>query len=137
MAWDLYLHQVPLKDGVYEFLCACQERGIKLGIATSNSPELAQSIVKVHKLEKFFSCIMTSCQVARGKPSPDIYLAVAEELKVDPKDCLVFEDIIPGIQAGLNAGMEVCGVEDEYSVTARDEKRTLAQYYIESFQELF
>jgi 16S rRNA pseudouridine516 synthase len=79
---------------------------------------------------------MTSCQVARGKPSPDIYLAVAEELKVDPKDCLVFEDIVPGIQAGLHAGMEVCGVEDEYSVTARDEKRALAQYYIESFREL-
>jgi 16S rRNA pseudouridine516 synthase len=136
MAWDLYLHKVPLKDGVYEFLCSCRKRGIKLGIATSNSPELAQSIVNVHELNPYFSCIMTSCQVSRGKPAPDIYLAVAEALNVDPKDCLVFEDIIPGILAGLNAGMEVCGVEDAYSITTREEKMALAQYYIDSFREL-
>jgi 16S rRNA pseudouridine516 synthase len=136
MAWDAYLHQVPLKDGVYEFLCACKKQGIRLGIATSNSPELAAAIAKVHGLNGFISCIMTSCQVNRGKPYPDIYLAVAKELDVDPKDCLVFEDIIPGIQAGLNAGMEVCAVEDPYSAPDREQKKALAQYYIDSFWEL-
>ena len=50
---------------------------------------------------------------------------------------LVFEDIIPGIQAGKNAGMEVCAVEDAYSIAVREEKAELADYYIEDFFDFF
>ena len=80
---------------------------------------------------------MTGCDVAHGKPSPDIYLAVADALKVDPKRCLVFEDIIPGIQAGKNAGMKVCAVEDAYSLQEKESKQALADYYINDFYGLF
>jgi 16S rRNA pseudouridine516 synthase len=73
----------------------------------------------------------------RGKPAPDIYLTAAERLGVDPSDCLVFEDIVPGIQAGLAAGMEVCAVDDEHSAFQEEEKRELAQYYIEDYVGLF
>ncbi len=45
-----------------------------------------------------------------GKPEPDSYLKAAENLQVDPKNCLVFEDSIPGIQAAKNAGMAVVAV---------------------------
>ena len=137
MAWDIYSNEVPLKEGVSEFLAQCKERGIKLGIATSNSRELVENIASVHGLHDYFSCIMTGSEVLHGKPSPDIYLAVANHLGVEPKNCLVFEDIIPGIQAGLNAGMEVCAVEDAYSAHDREEKKKLAHYYIENFYDLF
>lgn len=137
MAWDKYMHEVPLKPGVREFLDGCRERGIKLGIATSNSRELVENIAQAQNLHDYFSCIMTACDVNKGKPAPDIYLAVAKELNVEPEKCLVFEDIIPGIQAGLNAGMEVCAVEDEYSHSAREAKETLANYYIEDFYGIF
>lgn len=67
---------------------------------------------------------------------PDIYLAVAKQLRTDPKACLVFEDIIPGIQAGKAAGMKVCAVEDAYSLDQTEEKKTLADYYIRHFAEV-
>lgn len=137
MAWDKYLHQVPLKDGIPEFLEGCRKRGILLGIATSNSRQLVENIAGVHGLHNFFQCIMTGCEVARGKPSPDIYLAVSDRLKVSPDQCLVFEDILPGIQAGKNAGMRVCAVEDEYSLADRAQKEALADYYITTYRGLW
>lgn len=133
MAWDKYANEVPLKPGIPEFLERCREEGIKLGIATSNSRQLVENIAKVHNLRDYFSCIMTGCDVAHGKPSPDIYLAVAEGLDRPPSQCLVFEDIIPGIQAGKAAGMRVCAVEDAYSVNDRERKKALADYYISDY----
>lgn len=136
MAWDKYTYEVPLKDGVMELLRYCREHGIRMGIATSNSRELVENVVAVHRLEDFFTCIMTGCDVAKGKPSPDIYLAAAEKLNVRPEYCLVFEDIIPGILAGKSAGMKVCAVYDRYSEYQEAGKRELADYYTYDFREL-
>ena len=136
MAWDKYEREVPLKPGVKSFLDKCRTRGIKLGIATSNSRALTENIVRVHGLQEYFDCIMTGCDVKKGKPAPDVYLAVADKLQVRPERCLVFEDIIPGIMAGKNAGMRVCAVEDVYSADIRTQKMELADYYIKDYTEL-
>ncbi len=136
MAWDKYANEVPVKEGVRELLAYCGERGIKAGIATSNSRQLVENVVRAHQMESCFDCIMTGCEVEKGKPAPDIYLAVAKELAVAPENCLVFEDIIPGIQAGKAAGMKVCAVYDEYSVHQDEEKHRLADYYTYGFREL-
>lgn len=133
MAWDKYRYEVPLKPGISEFLRRCRAERLQLGIATSNSRELVENIMEAHGLGDFFSCIMTGSDIKRGKPFPDIYLAVAEALKVSPEHCLVFEDIIPGIQAGKNAGMRVCAVEDAYSAPDRERKQALADYYIQDY----
>lgn len=136
MAWDKYTYEVPVKEGVANLLQYCKTHGIKAGIATSNSRELVENVVKARHLEQYFDCIMTGCDVAKGKPAPDIYLAVAKELKVSPANCLVFEDIIPGIQAGKAAGMRVCAVYDKYSEHQDEEKHRLADYYTYHFKEL-
>ena len=136
MARDKYAHEVPVKEGVKELLSYCKEHGIKAGIATSNSRELVESVVRAHQMESCFGCIMTACEVEKGKPAPDIYLAVAGELAVNPENCLVFEDIIPGIQAGKAAGMQVCAVYDKYSEYQDTEKHRLADYYTYGFGEL-
>ncbi|MCM1551917.1 MAG: HAD family phosphatase [Butyrivibrio sp.] len=136
MAWDKYEREVPLKPGVKAFLETCRQRGIKLGIATSNSRALAQNIADVHGLHDYFGCIMTGCDILKGKPAPDIYLAAAEGLGTDPAHCLVFEDIIPGIMAGKSAGMKVCAVEDAYSADVLAQKQELADYYIVDYTGL-
>lgn len=136
MAWDKYTHEVPLKDGVAEFISLCIRKKKKLGIATSNSRELVENVLSVHELNVHFDCIMTGCDVEKGKPAPDIYLAVSKILDVLPERCLVFEDIIHGIMAGHAAGMKVCAVYDEASATEDTEKRKLADYYIHDFREL-
>lgn len=136
MAWDKYRYEVPLKKGVRAFLDQCRKRGIRLGIATSNSRELLDQIVAVHGLQDYFDCMMTGSEIKKGKPAPDIYLAVAKGLETDPANCLVFEDIVPGIMAGRSAGMKVCAVEDAYSADIRIQKQELADYYIEDYSEL-
>lgn len=136
MAKDKYACEVPIKEGVEELLEYCKDHGIKAGIATSNSRELVETLVKAHHFEPYFDCILTACDVSKGKPAPDIYLAVAKALEVSPANCLVFEDIIPGIQAGLSAGMKVCAVYDRYSEHQDEEKHRMADYYTEHFTEL-
>lgn len=133
MAWEKYEKEVPLKSGVREFMQLCQKRGIKMGIATSNSRELLETIERVHGLTEYVTCIMTGSEVPKGKPAPDIYLAVARQLQAAPERCLVFEDLTAGIMAGKNAGMKVCAVQDAYSFHSDREKRELADYYIEGF----
>jgi 16S rRNA pseudouridine516 synthase len=136
MAWDKYAKEVPLKEGVMDLMAFCKVKGILMGIATSNSRELVDNIVSVHQLEQYISCIMTGCEVEKGKPAPDVYLAVADRLGVKPEECLVFEDIIEGIMAGKAAGMKVCAVYDKHSEQQDEEKRQLADYYTYTFREL-
>lgn len=136
MAWDKYLNEVPLKEGVKEFLEYLKERRIPAGIATSNSRELAELVLNKHDISRFFSSIRTSCEVEKGKPSPDIYLLVARDLGVKPEKCLVFEDVIQGVMAGKNANMKVCAVYDDYSKKDEEQKIKLADYYVESFLDV-
>lgn len=136
MAAYKYTHEVPLKKGVREFLQLCKEKNLKIGIASSNSQELVECVLKAHGIETYFDAICTSCQGERGKPSPDIYLKAANELGIDSADCLVFEDIIHGIQAGIAAGMKVCAVDDVYSRHQKEEKKKLADYFIQDYLEI-
>ncbi len=137
MACDKYLNEVPFKEGALELLQFAKANGIKLGVATSNSRELVECAAKSLHLHDYMDVIMTACEVKKGKPAPDIYLAVAQRLQVSPDKCLVFEDIIPGIMAGKNAGMSTCAVEDDYSLDIKEEKANLADYYVTTFSELF
>ncbi|SES99108.1 HAD family hydrolase [[Clostridium] polysaccharolyticum] len=136
MAWDKYENEVPVKDGVIPFLKYLKERGVKMGVATSNSVELAKMVLEKRGLAPYFDAIHTSCEVAHGKPYPDIYEFVAEKLGATPEHCLVFEDVIQGIMAGKSANMKVCAVYDSYSEAQDEEKKRLADYYINSFEEL-
>lgn len=136
MASEKYRTKVPYKEGAEEFLRWCRAHGKKLGVATSNSRELVDSVGEVLHFERYFDCIMTSCEAKKGKPAPDIYLLVAERLGVAPSSCIVFEDIIQGIQAGKSAGMTVVAVEDEYSIPIREKKMELSDYYIFNYREI-
>lgn len=136
MAYDKYAFQVPLKSGAKEFLTHLKEENFKLGIATSNSKELVMAVIDAHNLRSMFSCIMTSCEVKKGKPAPDIYIEVAKRLEVPPEECIVFEDIPMGILAGKNANMDVCAVFDEYSKDQEEKKYRLANYYIHSYYDI-
>lgn len=136
MAWDKYSRDVKLKAGALAFLDRCVKNNIKLGIATSNSRELVENLIAVNGLGGYFGSIMTGSDGMKGKPAPDIYLAVANELKVMPQRCLVFEDIVHGIMAGKAAGMKVCAVYDEASMQQDEEKKELADYYIFDYGEL-
>lgn len=135
MSYEKYRDEVMLKPGVKEFLDALKKRGIRMGIATSNGIDMVKAVLQAREIESCFDVITTGCEVAHGKPAPDIYLKVAEHLGVKPEDCMVFEDIPAGIQAGVSAGMQVCAVEDAHSAWLRAEKIGLSDYYIRDYYE--
>lgn len=135
MAYDKYYNEVFLKEGVYEFLLKLKKENIPIGIATSNSRVLVRTVLERLNVIDFFDAIVTADEVENGKPAPDVYLAGAEAIGVNPKDCFVFEDILKGVMAGKAAGMTVCAVYDEYAAFV-DEMRDLSDYYIQSFTEL-
>ncbi len=137
MAMHRYAHDIPLKAGARRFLDTLKKSGLKLGIATSNSRELAVAALEANGALDLFDSIHTSLEVSRGKPAPDIYLLSAETLGTAPEDCLVFEDVPMGILAAKAAGMQVCGVWDRYSADREDQIREMADFYIRDFDELF
>ena len=136
MAYEIYCTKVPYKKGALKFLEYCKANGKKLGVATSNSRELVDAVGKILHFDQYFDCIMTSCEAKKGKPAPDVYLAVAEQLAVEPQKCLVFEDLPAGIKAGNAAGMTVIAIEDDYSKDMKQEKTELAEYFINDYEDL-
>ena len=100
-----------------------KSRKIPVGISSSNSRDLIVAVLIAHGIEEYFNCITTCCEVPNSKPAPDVYLKTAQGLQIEPKECLVFEDVPMRIMAGKNAGMQVCAVEDAYSKRQEAEKR--------------
>lgn len=136
MSRDKYIYEVPLKKGVAAILPLLKEQGLKLAVVSSNSRELVEAVLASHDISGYFDCIVTACDVNKGKPAPDVYLKAAKDLGIRPEECLVFEDIPEGILAGKAAHMVTCAVYDDYSRGLEIEKRKLADYYIDSFEDL-
>ena len=136
MSIDKYRTQVPLKKGAGEFLSYLKSQGIPMGIATSNGRPIVDAVLTALEIGGYFSNITTGCEVAMGKPAPDIYLKVAKELGTAPEVCLVFEDVPAGIQAGKAAGMTVVAVDDLCSRKMQAEKERLADYFITDYLEI-
>ncbi len=136
MTMELYTTKVPLKPGALDFIKRLYDEGILFGIATSNARPLVDATLKALHVEQYFSSVRTGCEVNASKPAPDVYLKVAEDLHVTPKECLVFEDVPQGIMAGKNAGMSVCAVDDEFSRPDNAQKKKLADYFIHDYGQI-
>lgn len=136
MSIEKYRSQVPPKPGTEVFLSWAAKQNIKMAVCTSNGREMVDAVLSSLNLARYFDCIITGCEVAAGKPSPDIYLEAARRMKVSPEECAVFEDVPAGILAGKRAGMEVFAVEDEYSLGMEEKKRALSDFYIRDYREL-
>lgn len=135
MAKEAYEKTIETKPYAMELLHVLRERGYALAIATSNSRALVEASFSKNHLDRLVSVCITSDEIPRGKPAPDIYLRAADDLSLDPARCLVFEDILPGIHAAKASGMRVCAVEDAYSAQIRDQKRREADYFVYDFKE--
>lgn len=136
MAEEKYEKEVRLKNGAMEFLQNLKMMGIKLGVATSNSKHLVEVSLHARGIRHLMDSVHTACEVEHGKPSPDIYLLVAKDLEVPPEECLVFEDIVEGIQAGKRAGMRTCAVDDAASRDSWEAKQREADYSILDYDDL-
>ncbi len=128
--------QSDWNDMARELLTQMKERGMKIGIATSNSVELTEECLAANGVADLFDTVRTSRDTPRGKPFPDIYLSVADEWGIAPEDLIVFEDIPNGAIAGKRAGMEVIAVADDYALPRREELIRIADHFIEDFTQI-
>lgn len=136
MAYNEYSNNVKLKKGALDFLLALKNKGIQLGLATSNCDMLLKIALKSNGIYDIFDCITTSDEVNKSKEFPDVYLLCAKRLNVDPKHCIVFEDILPAVKGAKSAGMKVVGVHDVYAQNEKKEIMQNADFYILEYNEL-
>lgn len=99
---DEILPEVPR---VLNFLKSLNQR-ISLGSASKN----ARAILKEVGLLNSFEVIVDGTNVSKAKPNPEVFLRAAEQMKVDPKSCIVFEDAVAGVKAANTAGMLSIGI---------------------------
>jgi beta-phosphoglucomutase len=84
------------------------------GVASNGEPANVELILDRSGLRPFFQAVVDGHQVVNPKPDPEIYLRVAELLRIAPGNCIVFEDSHAGVQAGLAAQMRVVGIRTTY-----------------------
>ncbi len=102
-------------DHTMDLLHASRENGCKLGLATMSYCSQVTRILDILELSQEFDFVASRDDVRNGKPDPEIYLLVANQLDVLPKDCLVIEDSPAGVEAALNAKMWVVAVSTPFT----------------------
>ncbi len=85
-----------------------KELNVPICVATSSSPKRVANSLRIVGLDKYFGeNVYTASQVKNGKPAPDLFLFAAEKMGVKPDRCLVIEDSLAGVEAGVSARMNV------------------------------
>ncbi|MBN2794694.1 MAG: HAD family phosphatase [Clostridia bacterium] len=136
MSEEFYATKIPLKKGILDLLNHLKSQNIKMGIATSNSRTLAEQVLRSNGVYDYFEVLVTSCDVSKGKPEPDVFLKAAELMGLKPEDCLVFEDTHAGVLAGKAAGMDVVAIYDALSEEYMDDIKKDADHYLMCFTDL-
>jgi HAD superfamily hydrolase (TIGR01509 family) len=133
--WSSYMHDrlgVPMtpaeiNDDVVRRVASTYEQGLPLlphaletvrelganwplGLASSSNRPIIDLVLERSGVRACFAAVVSSEEVAHGKPAPDVYLAAARELDVDPKDCAAVEDSTNGIKSAVAAGMRTIAV---------------------------
>ena len=109
------LKGIELLPGVAEWIQRFQAAGWKQAVASSAPPENVAAIAHVLHFNGTFDALISGAEVERGKPDPDIFLAAAQRLGVQPQHCLVIEDASTGLEAAQRAGMKAIGVLNTHS----------------------
>jgi beta-phosphoglucomutase len=117
--YEIYLDLVPSQlevfSGVHDFVSACRNAGLRLAVASStDSIKVAANLQKIGLPPEFWDTVVVAEDVKHQKPAPDIFLAAARKLNVEPTACVVVEDAVNGIQAAQAAGMRCVAIASTF-----------------------
>lgn len=129
---ELYQPYIKPLDGLVDFMRALKTQRGKIAIASSAPQSNISFIVEKTGIKEFVDVSVNGNMVKLGKPNPDIFLKAAEFLHIQPEKCLVFEDSFSGIQAAMNAGMQVVAIATTHKKEEHDATLTI----ISNFKEL-
>ncbi len=102
---ELAAHSLTLITGAHDYLVAARAAGFSLAICTASTPKNMALAFAKFGLDKMVDTVTSPSDGLRGKPHPDIFLEAAKRLKIEPADCVVFEDAPLGVEAARRAGM--------------------------------
>ena len=131
---DRYRRRLPLLDGAREAVERLAARW-PLGLASSSNRELIDLVLDVSGLAEFFRVTVSSEEVPRGKPAPDVYLEATRRLEVAPESCAAVEDSSNGIRSAKAAGMRVVAIPNPHFPPG-EESLELADLTLGSLAEL-
>jgi HAD superfamily hydrolase (TIGR01509 family) len=120
-----YREGLPLIDGATEAVARLAQRW-PLGLASSSNREIIDLVLSLSGLDKFFRATVSSEEVTRGKPAPDVYLEAVRRLGVEPEQSAAVEDSRNGLLSAKAAGMRVVAIPntrfppDEEALAAAD-----------------
>ncbi|WP_413581848.1 HAD family hydrolase [Bdellovibrio sp. HCB288] len=89
---------------------------LPMAIVTGSRRKIVELTMNQLNLQPYFELLVCAEDYSQGKPAPDCFLMAADQMKVTPTDCLVFEDAVLGIQAAHSAGMNCLKVNEEYNL---------------------
>ena len=104
-----YREELPLIDGATEAVARLAERW-PLAVASSSNRPIIDLVLELSGLDRFFQATVSSEEVPRGKPAPDVYLEAARRLGADPERSAAVEDSRSGILSARAAGMRVVAI---------------------------
>lgn len=104
-----YAEALPLLPGAVEAVQGLAA-AVPLGLASSSNRALIDEVLALAGIEEQFTATVSSEEVARGKPAPDVYLEAARRLGVAAADCVAVEDSHAGIRSAKAAGMRVVAI---------------------------
>ena len=129
-----YRADPPLIPGAVDAVRGLAERW-PLGLASSSTRRLIATVLEVAGLTSAFAVIVSSEEVPRGKPAPDVYEAALARLGVDPLDAVAVEDSSAGIRSAAAAGMRVVAIPNPHYPPA-DDALGLADIVLATIAEL-
>jgi HAD superfamily hydrolase (TIGR01509 family) len=129
-----YREHLPLIDGAVESVRALAERW-PLALASSANREVIDLVLELSGLADSFQATVSSEEVAKGKPSPDVYLEAARRIEISSQRCVAVEDSANGIRAAHDAGMKVVAVPNP-ELAPDPQALQLAEVSIETIAEL-
>src|SRR3954468_8071056 len=129
-----YGEEPPLIPGAADAVRRCAER-LPLAVASSSTPELIEVVLRAAGLRELFRAVVSSQEVARGKPAPDVYLEAASRLGVAPAACAAVEDSHNGIRSAKAAGMRVIALPNPH-FPPDDEALASADVVLHTIDEL-
>lgn len=118
--------------GLWELLKAIESLGLPKCVCTSSRKSFAKQALGMFELEHRFRFVLTSEDVDRGKPHPDVYLLAAKKFRIDPANMLVLEDSHNGSMAGASSGAYTVAVPTTHS---RELDFSHAALQVESLQD--
>ena len=130
-----YREEVPLKSGVVPFLEEMKKQGIPMALATTGDRELATAALSRHGILPYFGKMYVCEEYHTTKREPYIYLMAARDLGVEPREMVVFEDILRAVKTAKAAGFQVAAMEDSVSLGDADELKATADWYFHNFDE--